>query len=101
MRSMVFVRSTVGGAVLVGLVIAAATLPGVASAAPKKAVDPQKVFSRKDTNSDGALTLEEYKAGMKPEQVEKADKRFKKIDTDGDGKLSFEEFKAGLPKPKE
>jgi len=101
MRSMVFVRSTVVGAVVVCLVVGSANLPGVAVAEPKKPVDPQKVFTRKDTNSDGSLSLEEYKAGMKPEQVDKADKRFKKIDTDGDGKLSFEEFKAGLPKPKE
>ena len=97
MRFMDFVRA---GAAL--LAIGVTVLPTAASAAPeKKPVDPQKVFTRKDTNSDGSLSLEEYKAGMKPEQVDKADKRFKKIDTDGDGKLSFEEFKAGLPKPKE
>lgn len=101
MRSLPSVRSSVATVVVTGLAIGAVLLPAVASAEPKKAADPQKIFSRKDTNSDGSLTLDEYKAGMKPEQAEKADKRFKKSDTDGDGKLSFDEFKAGLPKPKE
>ena len=86
------------------LAFALLAVPGidvVAHAAPGKAPDPQKVFSRKDANSDGSLTLDEYKTGMKDKQLEKADKRFKKIDTNGDGKVSFDEFKAGMPKPKE
>ena len=86
--------------VLTLLALAAAT-ESVATAAPGKAPDPQKAFSRKDANSDGSLTLDEYKTGMKDKQLEKADKRFKKIDTNGDGKVSFDEFKAGMPKPKE
>ncbi len=73
----------------------------ITHAAPGKGPDPQKAFSRKDANSDGSLTLDEYKTGMKDKQLEKADKRFKKIDTNGDGKVSFDEFKAGMPKPKE
>lgn len=72
-----------------------------ALAAPGKAPDPQKIFARKDSNSDGSLSLEEYKAGMKDKQLDKADKRFQKSDTNSDGKLSFDEFKAGMPKPKE
>ena len=71
-----------------------------AIAAPAKAPDPQKIFSKKDANSDGFLTLEEFKTGLKDKPLETAEKRFKKSDTDGDGKLSFDEFKAGLPKPK-
>jgi Ca2+-binding EF-hand superfamily protein len=73
----------------------------VGFAAQAKAPDPQKLFARKDANSDGFLSLEEYKTGMKDKQLEKADKRFKKIDSNGDGKVSFDEFKAGMPKPKE
>jgi hypothetical protein len=95
MRCKAFLRSCA-----VVLVVASAAVPAVAAPA-KKAADPQKIFTRKDANSDGSLSLEEYKTGLKPEQADKADKRFKRIDTDGDGKLSFEEFKAGLPKPKE
>jgi len=66
----------------------------------KKGPDPAKVFARKDTNTDGALTLEEFKAGMKDKALDNADKRFRKIDADSDGKLTLEEFKAGLPPKK-
>ncbi len=86
---------------LVALLLAALLVPSVAAAAPGKTVDPEKIFSRKDANSDGFLSVDEYKKGMKEEQLEKADRRFKKIDTNSDGKLSLDEFKAGMPKPKE
>jgi len=76
------------------LAIACAT----AGAEPPKTPDPQKIFSRKDANSDGFLTLEEFKTGLKDKALEKADTRFKKIDGNGDGKLSFDEFKAGMQK---
>jgi hypothetical protein len=72
-----------------------------AGAAEKGAPDPEKIFARKDADSDGALTLEEYKAGLKEKALANADKRFKKIDTDSDGKLSLDEFKAGIPAKKE
>lgn len=86
------------------LVLALLAIGGVdvgAHAAPGKAVDPEKIFSRKDANSDGFLSAEEFKAGKKDKQLANADKRFKKIDTDADGRLSLDEFKAGMPKPKE
>ena len=82
-------------------VVTLTSLNSVACAAPSKAGDPQKTFAKKDANSDGFLTVDEYKSGMKDKQLKNADKRFKKSDTSGDGKLSFEEFKAGMPKPKE
>lgn len=62
----------------------------------KKAPDPGKIFARKDANSDGSLTLEEFKTGLKDKALENAEKRFRKIDADGDGKLSLDEFKAGM-----
>ena len=43
---------------------ALAVVGSTAAAAPGKQDDPQKRFARKDTNSDGFLTLEEFKAGM-------------------------------------
>ena len=86
---------------LVLTILALAATESVVLAAPGKAVDPQKIFTKKDANSDGSLTLEEFKTGMKDKQLENADKRFKKSDSNGDGKLSFDEFKAGMPKPKE
>jgi Ca2+-binding EF-hand superfamily protein len=75
-------------------------VPAAVAAEGKKAPDPAKIFARKDANSDGALTFEEFKAGMKDKALDNADKRFKKIDTDGDGKLTLDEFKAGLPPKK-
>ena len=86
--------------VVAGLAIGFSVLSSASAAEPKKPADPEKVFKRKDANRDGSLSLDEFKAGMKPEAAEKADRRFKTIDSNSDGKLSFDEFKAGLPKPK-
>jgi Ca2+-binding EF-hand superfamily protein len=65
----------------------------------KKRPDPEQIFKKKDANGDGALSLEEYKAGMPDKALAKADGRFKKLDSSGDGKLSLDELKAGM-KPK-
>lgn len=86
---------------LVAILFAVVVLPSLSVAAPGKAIDPEKLFSRKDADGDGFLSVDEFKKGMKEEQLEKADRRFKKIDTNGDGKLSLDEFKAGMPKPKQ
>lgn len=81
------------------LVTACLALAGPALAADR-VPDPEKIFSRKDADRDGFLSLEEYKTGLKDKALENADRRFKKIDTDADGKLSKDEFKNGFPKPK-
>jgi Ca2+-binding EF-hand superfamily protein len=44
------------------------------------------MFEQSDTNSDGAISKEEFLAN--------AEKRFSKIDANNDGKLTKEEFKA-------
>ena len=54
-------------------------------------------FSELDTDHDGRLTLEEYKAGF-PDAVD-VEKEFKALDTNGDGVLSIDEYKAGHPDP--
>jgi len=87
--------------IMILTLLALAATGSVSLAAPGKVVDPQKVFAKKDADSDGSLTVDEYKAGMKDKALANADKRFKKSDTNGDGKLSFDEFKAAMPKPKE
>jgi len=62
----------------------------------KRPPDPAKVFVRKDTNKDGALTLDEFKTGMKDKQLERAPQRFKTLDANGDGKVSLDEFTATM-----
>lgn len=58
------------------------------TAAPTK--DRNIPFNRWDTNKDGVLTLDEYKAGQNGGATLEA--RFKNFDKNGDGKLSREEF---------
>ncbi|MCE9545792.1 MAG: EF-hand domain-containing protein [Planctomycetia bacterium] len=66
---------------------------------PKKAKPtPQQIFDKLDTNHDGKLSLEEYKANPRVKSPEEAEKRFAKFDTDGDKSVTLEEFKAGIEK---
>ncbi|MEI6236051.1 MAG: sulfatase-like hydrolase/transferase [Planctomycetota bacterium] len=58
-----------------------------------KGVTPEvraKAFDRWDTNKDGSLTLEEYKAGLKGQ--DNLEDRFKSFDKNGDGKVTRDEF---------
>lgn len=61
--------------------------PAATSATPK---DRAAMFARRDKDSDGKLTLEEFLLGQ-PDPDE-APKRFPKFDANGDGVLSEEEF---------
>ena len=54
-------------------------------------------FSELDTNHDGRLSLDEYKAGF-PDAVD-VEKEFQSLDVNGDGTLSIDEYKAGHPDP--
>lgn len=49
-----------------------------------------KAFARWDTNKDGTLTLDEYKAGLAGQK--NLEVRFKNFDKNGNGKLTREEF---------
>jgi len=60
-----------------------------ATEAPKRDLDAN--FKKRDTNSDGAITLEEFKVGAK--DAAKAETAFKRRDKDGDGRITLEEFK--------
>jgi Ca2+-binding EF-hand superfamily protein len=58
--------------------------------------DSAEAFKKLDTNGDGKISLDEFKAGpMGKKDPAKAEEMFKKKDTDGDGFLSLEEFSAG------
>ena len=66
------------------------------AAGGKAKEDLEATFTKKDTNSDGFLSKEEFTAGAK--NIAKAEKAFAKKDKDGDGKLSKEEFMAPCAK---
>jgi hypothetical protein len=60
---------------------------------------PEEAFKKLDTNSDGTVSLEEFKAGPRGKKdAAKAEEAFKKMDKDSDGKLTLDEFKARGPK---
>ena len=59
----------------------------------KKAVDMDAMFKKKDANSDGKVSKEEFLKGSK--DAAKSETQFGKKDKDSDGNLTLEEFKAG------
>lgn len=67
---------------------------------PKR--DPAEMFKKLDTNNDGKISLEEWKAGpMGQKDPAKAEEIFGKKDKDGDKSLSLEEFSAEGGKKKD
>jgi Ca2+-binding EF-hand superfamily protein len=66
--------------------------------ADKPKMDPEKAFAKKDANSDGKLSKEEFTKGAK--DAAKAEEMFKAKDKDGDGSVSKEEFMAQGKKKK-
>jgi EF hand len=63
-----------------------------AAAGAKPKVDPAVVFGKKDANSDGKLSKEEFTA--KAKDAAKAETQFGARDKDKDGFVSKEEFTA-------
>jgi hypothetical protein len=56
---------------------------------------PENMFKKLDTNADGSVSLEEFKAGPRgTKNPTRAEQGYKKMDKDSDGKLTLEEFKA-------
>ena len=71
---------------------AAKSKPTGQTAGVPKSMSAQRARAivRWDTNKDGLLTLDEYKAGLKNQA--NLDKRFQNFDKNGDGELTREEF---------
>ncbi|WP_372753065.1 EF-hand domain-containing protein [Mariniflexile sp.] len=66
----------------------------------KQQPDPEKMFAALDTNKDGAMSLEEFKARKTKKEVapEILEKRFAKMDADANGLVFLEEFKTAMAK---
>jgi Ca2+-binding EF-hand superfamily protein len=80
----------------------ASTAAFAADEKPKGKGNPEELFKKLDTNGDGSLSLDEYKAGPAGKKdPAKAEESFKKHDKNADGKLSLEEMTAGGGKKKE
>ena len=64
----------------------------------KKKADPEAMFKKKDANSDGKVSKEEFLKGAK--DAAKSETQFAAKDKDKDGNLTLEEFKAAGGKKK-
>jgi Ca2+-binding EF-hand superfamily protein len=90
MKSLTTVLATL--ALSTAFAVAADEKPAAKPDKPKRS--PEEAFKKLDANSDGAVTLEEFKAGPLAKRApDRADAFFKSHDKDNDGKLSLEEYK--------
>lgn len=73
---------------------------GAAKPEKHKAPNHEAMFKKLDANSDGSVSLDEFKASPRGKKdPAKAEAAFKKIDANADGNISLDEFKAvGPPK---
>jgi hypothetical protein len=80
--------------VLSGLLV---TFQAHAEAQDKGAAALREIFKQVDSNGDGRISLDEYRAAA----LKKADAQFKAMDSNGDGMVSPQEFAAAIVKWKE
>ncbi|WP_430466624.1 hypothetical protein [Winogradskyella ouciana] len=68
----------------------------------KRKPNPEKIFKKLDSDANGSISLEEFKANrMKDEsKVELLEKRFARMDADSSGDLDMVEFKKALARMK-
>jgi Ca2+-binding EF-hand superfamily protein len=72
----------------------------VQGAEEKTKPEPEEVFKKKDKDSNGVLSEDEFVGKAKDDKLEAAKKQFAAKDADKDGKLTLEEFKAKVKKEK-
>jgi hypothetical protein len=79
-------------------ILAIASSFALAQDAPKKERgqrNPEAAFKKLDTDGDGSLSLEEFKASPRAKKNEtRATEVFGKMDADSNGSVSLDEFKA-------
>lgn len=83
-------------------VLSIASIGFAADAAKKEGkakADPEAIFKKKDANSDGKVSKEEFLKGSK--DAAKSETQFAAKDKDKDGNLTLEEFKATGKKKKD
>jgi Ca2+-binding EF-hand superfamily protein len=71
--------------------IALIHVPVASARAGEKSLKAAAAIQSLDTNSDGMLSLEEYRAGARP-KAEDIGEKFRSIDKNGDGRLTREEM---------
>ena len=78
-----------------------ATAAAESAKGERKKGDPEAMFKKLDADSNGGVSLEEFKASPRAKKnPAKADEAFKKRDTNNDGSLSLDELKGQRRKKK-
>ncbi len=73
---------------------------GPAKPEKTKVPNPEKLFKKLDTDSNGSLSLEEFKASARAKKNEaRAEKMYKRMDNDSKDGVSLAEFTAAQPAP--
>lgn len=65
---------------------------------PGQRPNPEEMFKKLDTNNDGTVSLDEFKASpIGQKDAAKAEELFKKLDANADGGVTLEELKTNRP----
>ena len=72
------------------------------SAQEKKEQNFEKMLKRFDTDTNGSISLDEWKSAKRKNEVpaEKLEKNYARMDADSNGEVTLEELKANFGKPK-